>query len=86
MAVGSFIKNTLVYVIVMGVVIFFSVQLFLFTGLVGLIQYAGNTSLLETGTQAIFDIFAGLLLIFVGLGVAINLSLPSIVSDQLIEF
>ena len=85
MAIGSIIKNSLVYVIVMGVAIFFAVQTFLFTGAVALIQYA-DTGDLTTGTQAIFELFAGLLLIFVGLGLAINLSLPSIVSDQLVEF
>lgn len=89
MAIGSIIKNSLVYVIVMGIAIFLAVNLYLFNGVVGIIQYAadtGATGALAIGEKAILDIFIGLLIIFVGLGLAINVSLPSIVSDQLVEF
>jgi len=83
--IGSVIKNTLVYVVIMGIAIFVSVQFFLFNGLVQLIKYAGGDNN-DAGSTAIMGVFLGLLIIFVGLGLAINLSLPSIVGDEMVEF
>jgi len=84
--IGSVIKNTLVYIIVMGISVFISVNYFLVNALVNIIDYANDKSLTDTGTSGLISLLIGLFILFVGFGLALNLSLPSIVGDEMIEF
>ena len=82
--IGSVLKNSIVYIIVVSVATFVSVNTFLFQGLVDTIQYAnGDASL---GTDAITGLFLGILTLFIALGLGLALSIPNIVGDEMVEF
>jgi len=83
--IGSVLKNSIVYIIVVSVATFISIQFFLFEGLVETIKHAnGNSS--DGGISAINGLFAGLLIIFIALGLGLALSIPNIVGDEMVEF
>ena len=82
--IGSVLKNSIVYIIVVSVATFVAVNTFLFNGLVATIQYAnGDTTV---GSTAITGLFTGLLIILVSLGFGLALSIPNIVGDEMVEF
>jgi len=82
--IGSVLKNSIVYIIVVSVATFVAVNTFLFNGLVATIQYANGNE--EVGSTAITGLFTGLLIILVALGLGLALSIPNIVGDEMVEF
>jgi len=82
--IGSVLKNSIVYIIVVSVATFVAVNTFLFQGLVDTIQYANGNE--EVGNTAITGLFTGLLIIFIALGLGLALSIPNIVGDEMVEF
>ena len=82
--IGSVLKNSIVYIIVISVATFVAVNTFLFNGLVATIQYANGNE--EVGSTAITGLFTGLLVILIALGLGLALSIPNIVGDEMVEF
>jgi len=82
--IGSVLKNSIVYIIVVSVATFVAVNTFLFNGLVATIQYANGNE--EVGSTAITGLFTGLLVILFALGLGLALSIPNIVGDEMVEF
>jgi len=84
--IGSVLKNSIVYIIVVSVATFVAVDQFLFDGLVATIQYANGDTSETTGNIAINGLFFGILTIFIALGLGLALSIPNIVGDEMVEF
>ena len=82
--IGSVLKNSIVYIIVVSVATFVAVNTFLFNGLVATIQFANGDT--EVGGTAITGLFTGLLIILISLGLGLALSIPNIVGDEMVEF
>ena len=82
--IGSVLKNSIVYIIVVSVATFVAVNTFLFNGLVATIQFANGDA--DVGGTAITGLFTGLLIILISLGLGLALSIPNIVGDEMVEF
>jgi len=86
MQIGSIIKNTIIYIAIMAIAAYIAFQYFLYGALRDIIAYNNDQRLINLYNQGLVNLFIAILILATGFGIAQNVSLPSIVSDDLIEF